>query len=87
MEVEPIRLIAVQDRNRRNKPLYVYNVCKIFVLCRFLGGQFRSNLETTAADWFSLDDLPELSEGKTNRQQVELCFRASEDDDFPVEFD
>lgn len=33
LTVRPTRLIAVQDRNRHNTPVYAYGVCKVFVLC------------------------------------------------------
>ena len=41
------RIIAIQDRNKHNKPLYPYGVCKIFVECEVIGGEFAKNIETT----------------------------------------
>lgn len=87
LEAEPLRLIAVQDRNLRNPPPYIYGVCKIFVLCRALGGQFRPNLETLDSGYFPLDALPPLSEEKTTAQQIELCFKAYLDPNWVVPFD
>ena len=40
LEVKPVKLIAVQDRNKHNTPPYAYGVCKVFVLCDTLGGRF-----------------------------------------------
>ena len=37
LKVEPVRLIALHDRNRHNPPPYAYGVCKIFVLCEERG--------------------------------------------------
>lgn len=87
LEAEPLRLIAVQDRNLRNPPPYIYGVCKIFVLCRALGGQFRPNLETLDSGYFPLDALPPLAEEKTTAQQIELCFKAYLDPNWVVPFD
>ena len=87
LEAEPLRLIAVQDRNLRNTPPYIYGVCKIFVLCRALGGQFRPNLETLDSGWFSLDRLPPLAEEKTTTEQIALCFAAYRDPNWVVPFD
>ena len=87
LEAEPLRLIAVQDRNLRNPPPYIYGVCKIFVLCRALGGQFRPNLETLDSGYFPLDALPSLAEEKTTAQQIELCFKAYLDPNWVVPFD
>ena len=76
LDVRAERVIAVQDRERHNLPVYAYKVCKIFVLCSLLGGGFRENIETTASGWFPLDGLPELAEEKNTREQVALCFEA-----------
>ena len=47
LTVEARRLIAVQDRNKHNFPIYAYGVCQIFVLCDMIGGKFEENNETT----------------------------------------
>ena len=78
VDVCPQRIIAVQDWAKRNHPgPAAHSICKIFVLCTLLGGEFQKNNETTARGWFSLDDLPALAEEKTNRDQIEMCFAAS----------
>lgn len=78
VDVCPQRIIAVQDWAKRNHPgPAAHSICKIFVLCTLLGGEFQKNIETTARGWFSLDDLPALAEEKTNRDQIEMCFAAS----------
>ena len=69
-------LIAVQDRDKHNKPVYAHKVCKIFVMCSALGGTFRANSETTASGWFGLDELPPLSENKNTVRQIKMCFDA-----------
>lgn len=76
VDVRAELVIAIQDRERHNRPAYAYKVCKIFVLCSLLGGGFRENIETTASGWFPLDTLPELAEEKNTREQVALCFEA-----------
>ena len=78
LDVRAELVIAVQDRERHNLPVYAYKVCKIFVLCSLLGGAFQENAETTASGWFALDELPELAAEKNNREQIELCFRAGQ---------
>lgn len=39
LDVEAIKIIALQDRNKHNKPVYAYGVCKVFVLCNVFGGK------------------------------------------------
>ena len=87
LDVLAKKLIAVQDRNQHNKPVYAYGVCKVFVLCDVVGGQFEKNIETTEIAYFSLDELPELSEAKNNKEQIEMCFKANHDKDWEVQFD
>ena len=87
LEAEALRLIALQDRNLRIPPPYLHGICKVFVLCRALGGQFRPNLETLDSGWFSLDRLPPLAEEKTTTEQIALCFAAYRDPNWVVPFD
>ena len=87
LQAEALRLIAVQDRSKHNLPLYAYGICKVFVLCRVLGGQFRENSETTASGYFALDELPPLAEEKNTAAQIALCFKAHADENWKVQFD
>ena len=87
LEVEAVRLLALQDRNLHNRPPYAYNVYKAFVLCEIKGGSFRPNIETQGSAYFALDELPPLSEDKVTREQIVLCFEAVQTDDWVVPFD
>ncbi len=69
-------LIAVQDRDKHNRPICAYKICKIFVRCTATGGQFTPNSETTESRYFGLDELPPLSEEKTTAEQIRMCFDA-----------
>ncbi|HIU51991.1 MAG TPA: NUDIX hydrolase [Candidatus Merdicola faecigallinarum] len=81
------KIIAIQDRNKHNKPRYAYGVCKIFVLCDVIGGHFEKNVETTEIKYFSMDNLPILAEEKNNKEQIEMCFKAINDKNWQVQFD
>lgn len=87
LDVVAVKLIAVQDRNLHNLPLYAYGICKIFMLCEAVGGAFRENIETVESGYFGLDELPLLAEEKNNRDQVEMCFRALADETWQVPVD
>lgn len=76
LDVTVKRIIAVQDREKHNLPIYAYKVCKIFMQCEVTGGAFVPNIETTGFDYFGMDELPCLAEEKNNREQIEMCFRA-----------
>ena len=87
LNVLATKIIAIQDRNKHNKPIYAYGVCKIFVLCDIIDGKFEKNIETTEIDYFSIDNLPLLAEEKNNKEQIAMCFKAVEDENWQVEFD
>ena len=69
-------VIAVQDRDKHNLPVYAYKICKVFVMCTKKGGSFAANSETVESGYFGLDELPELAEEKNTREQIEMCFDA-----------
>ena len=88
LDVDTVKIIAIQDRNKHNKPIYAYGICKVFVLCNLLGGEFIKNIETTEIKYFSLDELPNnLAEEKTTKEQIEMCFEAYKSSDWKVLFD
>ncbi len=87
LDVEAERVIALQDRNKHNIPPYAYGICKAFVLCRVLGGEFQVNLETDKSEYFDLDNLPELAIEKNTKNQIEMCFQAYKDKNWNVIFD
>ncbi|MBR2257436.1 MAG: NUDIX hydrolase N-terminal domain-containing protein [Blautia sp.] len=88
MHVEPLRVIALYDHNMRNGTIYPSNLCSVFVLCRYISGDFQPNLETVSCGFFGPDELPELlAEGKTNLEQIKMCFDAVEDENWKVIFD
>ncbi len=88
LDVETVKIISIQDRNKHNTPVYAYGVCKVFILCNITGGDFTPNIETTEIKYFSLDKLPNnLAEEKTNREQIEMCFKSIKDENWQTQFD
>lgn len=76
LDVTADMVIAVQDREKHNLPVYAYKVCKIFILCSVTGGSFEKNSETTESGYFEFDELPPLAEEKNNAEQIGMCFDA-----------
>ena len=87
LDVITKRVIAIQDRNKHNKPLYPYGVCKVFVECEVIGGEFIENIETTEIKYFSVENLPNLCEAKNTSKQIEMCFQAKNSLNRNVVFD
>ena len=69
-------VIAIQDRDKHNLPVYAHKVCKVFVLCSVVGGTFQKNIETVESRYFGLDELPRLAKEKNNEEQIRMCFEA-----------
>ena len=88
LAVTPVRVIAVQDRDKHNQPPYIWKICKVFLLCRAEGDlSFAANSETSAADWFAPDALPPLSQPRINAEQIAMCFRARDAERWEAVFD
>lgn len=87
LDVSADWVIAVQDREKHNRPVHAYKVCKIFVMCSVLGGEFTPNIETVASGFFGLDELPKLAEEKNNAEQIKMCFDARRAEHWNVFFD
>lgn len=68
-------IIAVQDRAKHNLPIYAYGVCKIFVLCSLVGGEFVENIETTGFDYFSQSDIPNLATEKITKNKLKCALK------------
>ena len=79
LDVSADFVIAIQDREKHNLPIYAYKICKIFILCSVLGGSFQENIETTESRYFGYDELPMLAEEKNNKEQIKMCFDAYHD--------
>ena len=87
LDVRADLVIAVQDRKKHNPEIYAYNICKVFLLCTPLGGSFQPNSETIASGFFSLHNLPPLSENKTTAAQIKMCFDAFHAEHWTTQFD
>ena len=81
------KVIAVHDYAKHNRPLYIFNVVKIFYQCRATGGEFVANIETVERKYFAENELPALAEEKCTAEQVKLCFEAHRADFWQTYFD
>ncbi len=87
LKVTADKMIAIQDREKHNLPVYAYKICKVFVQCTVIEGNFQKNIETTDSGYFGLEELPELSEEKNTVAQIKMCFDAYHDENWKVMFD
>lgn len=85
-EVRVEKVVAVIDANHVN-PLEFYHAYKIIFLCSITDGKPTTSHETLAVDFFAMDALPPLSEGRTNRAMLEEVFAHYQDPTRPTAFD
>lgn len=87
LDVSAEKVIAVQDREKHNLPIYAYKICKIFILCTIIGGEFQENLETIESGYFAYDHLPKLATEKNTKEQILMCFDAYHSQHWDTVFD
>ena len=85
-EVRAEKLIAVYDANRI-EPMEFYHAYKLIFLCAITGGEAQTSIETSGVDFFSLDNLPQLSEFRTNRSMLAEVFAHLADPSRPTIFE
>ena len=82
------RLLAVFDRSRHaHEPPFPYHVYKLFIRCRFEGGEAATTMETSAADFFTENEIPELSISRVTPEQIRFCFEMENHPEAPSRFD
>ncbi len=72
--VQPLKVVAVLDYNKHHHVNFPLGMVKIFVLCEYISHSFNENTETLGAEFYTLDNLPELSLTRTTKKQLEMCF-------------
>lgn len=88
LEVKPVRLVAVMDKRNHAHPPEGWYVYKIFILCEKIGGYILPNTtETSDIQYFSLSNLPPLSEPRNVISQIKMMFEYRDDDKKEVYFD
>lgn len=84
--VKAEKVIAVIDANRI-EPFEFYHAFKIIFLCSLTGGKPQVSHETSAVDFFELNNLPPLSIYRTNEDMLREVFAHVEDSSRPTAFD
>lgn len=86
--VRAVKLAALRDRNLHPyRPPRLERIYKLLFVCELTGGAPARSLETTAARFFPIDALPELSEGRTLAEDVAILARHWREPELPTSFD
>jgi ADP-ribose pyrophosphatase YjhB (NUDIX family) len=86
-EARAVKLAAVYDYRKRNRPQHLDSIYKLFFICELTGGSARPSLETSEVAFFSRQELPNLSVGRTTAAQIERMFCHAEEPGLPTDFD
>ncbi len=86
--VRASKLAAIRDRHLHPyQPPGLERIYKLLFVCDLEGGAPTVSIETTAAAFFAVDALPDLSLGRTLAQDVALLDDHERDRSLPVAFD
>jgi len=85
--VRAVKLAAVYDYRKRNRPQHLDSIYKMFFICELVGGSASASIETSETGFFARDALPPLSVGRTTAQQIARMFEHVERPDLPADFD
>ena len=89
LDVTVDTVIAVQDREKHNEPVYAWKICKVFALCSVVGGSFEENIETSESRYFAEEEIQmlKLAEEKNTQEQIHMCFEAARTPNWKTQID
>ncbi len=82
-----LKLAAVYDYQKRNRPHSKDSIYKMFFICEITGGEARPSNETSEVAFFARDALPPLSQGRSTAAQIERMFEHCADMALATDFD
>ncbi len=86
--VKAERLVAVYDRTKqKHTPPHPYHVYKMFFICKLIGGEAKNSNETDGVDFFTLNELPKLSDARIKKHQIARLFEHYEKQNLQADFD
>lgn len=87
IEARAVKLAMVYDKRLQDHPPSPRHTYKLFFLCDLIAGQARTSFETTAVDFFDLDELPELSTHRITATQIRRLSEHLHNPELPTDFD
>jgi ADP-ribose pyrophosphatase YjhB (NUDIX family) len=86
-EARAIKLAGVYDYRRQgHASRHPYSIYKLFFICELTGGTASASIETSAVDFFTREQLPELSVGRSNAAQIERMYQHRQHPELMTEF-
>lgn len=88
-QTKALKLLALYDRNhpRHGHPPLRHHVYKLFFQCEIIGGAPAENLEVSTVEFFSEQEIPELSLTRVVPSQIERLFKHYANSNWRTDFD
>lgn len=87
IQAEAKRVLAVLDNRFHQHPPALHHAYKIFIACRQKGGKLQAGVDMLDAQFFPLNQLPELSTGRVTAEEIHEMWELDKDPASPVWFD
>lgn len=87
LKVNPIALLAVFDKRFHPHPPQPFYVYKLMFLCETVSGSLNKGFDVLDVKYFNIENLPELSEDRILKSQIELAHKKAIEGDFTAYFD
>jgi hypothetical protein len=82
-----VALLAIFDKRMHPHPPQPFYVYKMVILCEAVSGELKRGFDMAGATYFDINNLPELSEDRILKSQVELVYKKAVEGDFVAYFD
>jgi ADP-ribose pyrophosphatase YjhB (NUDIX family) len=82
-----VKIAAIRDRRWQGIRNELVHAWKVFFLCEITGGEARISNETDAVEFFALDELPPLSVGRSNAEQIRRMYEHHRNPALHADFD
>lgn len=88
LDVKTLRVLGIFDKRNHPHPPEGWYVYKIFILCEKIGGEIsKDTTETSDIQYFSLENVPPLSEPRIVFSQIKMMFEYRNNPKKEVYFD
>ena len=87
LKTEVVRFLGVYDKQVHPHPPEPYYIYKLIFLCKVTGGALKPGFDMLDAKFFSLDQLPELSQERILESQLKHLFQLAKSSQTDVYFD
>lgn len=79
LDAKVLRLLAVYDKKCHPHPPEPFYVYKLVFLCEVTGGSFNTSFDIEGAGYFSMSELPVLSEDRILGSQIKQLYQIAHD--------